>query len=329
MLLPGQSKRKKTYKTLAIIGNGFDLAHGFHTDFTSFAEHTSDLALNSFKKLCENNDYSTTWYLFEENIAYLTTQMFHASMQEDADYDTCRSAISNLNNTFRQIHQLLLIYLKQETRRIPVRKLASVRKFFKRKTKVLTFNYTDIAQAYSKDIFYVHGSLMEDDILLGYDTRMEPDLTQYEDICWSKNLCREALSFRRYLKNELHLTLGNPRYSALISSLEDYQGCENSGRGFDDNIEEDIPDFSLVDSFIKRYHNQGEIPDISYKKIRTIVVLGHGIEADRVFLKQILQKCTHLKKVVIFRYSGESDLSFEKKASFFRPYCKRIRSVKY
>lgn len=80
---------------------------------------------------------------------------------------------------------------------------------------------------------------------------------------------------------------------------------------------------------MRDYRKGGDIPKINYGKISTIVVLGHGIEADRVFLEKIVKKCSHLKKVVIFRYAGESDSSYNAKADFFKPYCKRIRSVMY
>lgn len=318
---------KKNYKTLAIVGNGFDLAHGFHTDYKSFVAHTADPSLDRFRALCENGVDTTTWYLFEENIGRLSSELFMASMAEDADYDEVRGKIAELRETFQQIHPLLLQYLRRETARKPVRRLAPVKKYLGRKTKVLTFNYTDIAQAYTGDVFHVHGSLKENDILLGYDARMEPCLAGYEDIFWSKDIRREALSFRRYLKGECGLEEGSEEYRTLISSLESYQNWGNSGRGIDEDVKMMIPKFSQVDGFMKRH--SGAPSDVDFSKIRTIVVLGHGIEADRAFLTQLLRRCRHLKKVVIFRYEGESDGSFEGKAAFFRPWCKRISTAWY
>lgn len=320
---------KKKDKTLAIVGNGFDLAHGFDTDYQSFVAHTTDPNLDRFRKLCENEGGITTWYLFEQNIGSLSSQFFMDSMAETADYDAARRKITELKDTFQQIHPLLTQYLRQETAKKPVKKLTSVKKYLKRKTKVVTFNYTDVVQAYTDNIYYVHGSLKEENILLGYDARMEPCLAQYEDIFWSKNIRREALDFRRYLKEERGLEESSPEYSSLMSSMESYQHWENSGRGIDDGVEATLPHFSQVDGFFKRRTKRGEIPGVDFGKIRTIVVLGHGIEADRAFLTQMLRKCRCLKKVVIFRYNGESDSSFEGKAAFFRPYCKRIRAARY
>ena len=53
---------KKNYKTLAIIGNGFDIAHGYKTDYRSFVEKTSNQSLDAFRSYCEDEDSITTWY---------------------------------------------------------------------------------------------------------------------------------------------------------------------------------------------------------------------------------------------------------------------------
>ena len=37
--------------TLAIIGNGFDIAHGYKTDYRSFVDNTKDEALDTFKEI--------------------------------------------------------------------------------------------------------------------------------------------------------------------------------------------------------------------------------------------------------------------------------------
>ncbi len=322
-------KKKKISRTLAIIGNGFDIAHGYHTGYQSFVENTSSPSLDIFKAYCQNESSIKTWYLFEENIRTLTGNLFAQSYSEDCDYDANRAEVSHLRDVFKEIHDLLIHYLDREIKSKPVTKLPAVKKYLKPKTKVINFNYTGTAEAYTKNIFYVHGSLKENDILLGYDYRDEPCLAQYEDMCWSKTICREALAFRRFLKSGLGLDPGSSEYEKLISSLEAYQHCENSGRGVDLDLEAVIPDFHLVDHFLQDYKKRRDIPDFDYPKISTIVVMGHGIEADQVFLKKILARCTRLKKVVIYRYHGESDSSFEKKADFFRPYCKKIRCVFY
>lgn len=322
-------KRQKAYRTLAIIGNGFDIAHNYATLYRSFVDATSSESLDIFKEYCDKDENITTWYSFEENINQLTQELFFQSMSEDHDYEIVRQDRSRLRDVFADIHNLLICYLRQETESKPVIRLPSVKKYLKRKTMAISFNYTKVAAAYSCDVFYAHGSLSENDILLGYDYRDEACLAEYEDMRWGKNICREALAFRRYLKSELCLLPNSKEYGERIAGLESYQHYENSGRGLDEEVESFIPHYQFVDQFLKNYRKQNGIPNINYSKIDTLVVLGHGIEADRVLLERIIKKCTHLKKVVIFRYAGESDDSFNSKANFFRPYCKRIRSIMY
>lgn len=322
-------QKQKPYRTLAIIGNGFDLAHNYATLYKSFVDSTDSESLDIFREYCDKDGTITTWYSFEENINHLTQELFFQSYMDSDSYDDARQKQSHLTAVFEDIHRLLIKYLRSITESKHVVKLHSVKKHLKRKTVAFSFNYTNVAKAYSCDTYYVHGSLDEDDILLGYDYRDEACLAQYDDMRWSKRICRESLAFRRYLRNDLHLPAGSAEYDERIASLETYQQYENSGRGIDEEDETIIPHFHLVDEFLKAYRKNGYLPSISFNKISTIVVLGHGIEADRVFLSRIIEKCPRLKKVVIFRYEGESDHSFDMKAEFFKPYCKRIRSAKY
>ena len=324
-----RGKCRKKYRTLAIIGNGFDLAHHYATDYNSFVKATSSKSLDVFKEYCAQNNSITTWYLFEDNINRLTQELFLQSYSKDHDYESVKQNRSCLRDVFADVHNLLIHYLRQETERKPVVKLSSIKRYLKRKTMAITFNYTKIASAYACDVFHVHGSLAENDILLGYDYRDEACLAEYEDMCWGKDICREALAFRRYLKNELQLQPGTAEYDERIDGLAAYQHYINSGRGLDEEVESFIPHYQLVSQFIQANRNGGDIPQIDYSKIATVVIMGHGIEADRVFLQKIIKKCPHIKKVIIFRYAGEDDTSFNAKVDFFKPYCKKIRSVIY
>lgn len=324
-------KLQKSYRTLAIIGNGFDLAHDYDTLYSSFVNATSAKSLDRFKEYCDKDEDITTWYSFEENINRLTHKLFlqSISMSEDCDCEVESQNRSRLRDVFVDIHNLLLQYLRQKTESKPVVKLPAVKKYLKRKTFAISFNYTKTAAAYACKVFYVHGSISENDILLGYDDRDEACIAGYEDMRWRKDICREALEFRRYLKNNLHLSPDSAEYNEKVADLENYYSYENSGRGIDEEVKPLIQHYQCLNEFLNNYRKQNGIPDIDYSKISTLAVLGHGIEADQVFLTRIVKKCTHLRKVVIFRYAGESDDSFNAKAHFFRPYCKRIRSIMY
>ena len=104
------------------------------------------------------------------------------SYTEECDYESNRKEAERLRTAFQNIHVLLLQYLEKETSRNPVEKLASVERYLTG-SNAINFNYTKVAQAYTKKVIYAHGSLEERDILLGYDFRPETCLAEYVDLC--------------------------------------------------------------------------------------------------------------------------------------------------
>ncbi len=319
---------EKQYRTLAIIGNGFDLAHGYKTSYKSFSESTNAESLKKFKSYCDDESKIETWYNFEENINHLSRALFEKSITAGADKNKFQY-IYELKEIFTNIHDLLITYLKSEIQNNHSSKFPTVQKYLNSNTQIINFNYTNIAEKYSNNIFYVHGSIEENDILLGYDYREEACLAQFDDMRWAKDFCREGLAYRRYLKNELKISLKSPEFKRLIESFEFYQQCANSSRGIDENPASYIPDYLFIKEFMNCQKQRTEIPNINYDEIQTIVVLGHGIEADKVFLDTVLKKCSNIKKVVIFRYNGEEDESFNKKVAFFKKYTRNIKENLY
>lgn len=316
----------KKYKTLAIIGNGFDMAHGYATGYRSFAENTPDPSLDKFRVYCENEASISTWYLFEENINILTEKYFMLSMTEPEDFEDNRREVAQLQNVFTRIHHLLCQYLQQETSCKPLEKKQTIAHYLTKDAAAINFNYTSTAEAYTKNIFYVHGSLAEQDILLGYDYRQEPCLAQYEDMQWSKSLCREGLSLRRYLR-KWHCPKKVQNH--IIDGFRAYQHWENTGRGLEDEVTKFIPHYRFIDHFLKRLRKQNDTLRIDYSDIKTVVVLGHGIEADQVYLSRILSCCDSLEKIVLFLYDGEPATSIKMKTDFFLPYCDNIQTMYY
>ena len=315
-------------KTLAIIGNGFDLAHGYRTRYESFSESVDDAALAEFKEYCGEASIET-WHEFENNINILTKRFFMKSYQEDDDYWVNRDKNTHLREIFKRIQSLLADYLLNEISSKPLIIKKTVSKYLNSRSVAINFNYTDTAENYTDKIFYVHGSLREQDIILGYDYRDEACLAQFDDMCWGKTVCRESLAFRRMLSNALNLNADDTEFKRLCSSLEIYQSCESSGRGIDDKPEEYIPDYRFICEFIKNYRENETIPNIEYDRITQLVILGHGIEADRVYLNNIILKCTKLKKIIIFRYNGEADEEFDNKVKFLGKYCTKIETMYY
>ena len=319
-------KNKK--EVLAIIGNGFDLAHEYQTGYPSFVEKVRDPALSEFRKFCDESKIKT-WYHLEDSINDLTNEFFMQSYSEDGNEEENRNKTTYLRKIFTRIQYLLAGYLREEINSKPLVKKASVSKYLNSNTTAICFNYTDTAEKYIDNIFYVHGSLKEDDILLGYDYRPEGCLAEFNDMCWGKIICREALEFRRMLRRELRLNSEEVRFNELCNSLELYQSCELSGRGIDDEVERSIPNYTFVKTFIDNYREHHTIPNIDYKAIKTIVVLGHGIEADKVYLDSIIKECTNLKQIVLFTFENESKDDLDRKIKFLEDYCPTIDIVKY
>lgn len=319
------------YNTLVIVGNGFDMAHGFNTDYKSFAESTSDESMDVFKECCDSEDIST-WYLFEINIEKLTHKYFIKRIGSDEDNDSEEKA-ERLRESFENIHYLLIDYLKRETTQKPMKKIGSIEEYLNRSSIALTFNYTDVIKNYTPNVIYVHGSIKENDIILGYDYRDEPCLAGYDDMRWSKSLCREGLAFRRYLQSNflkrILIKKNGKRYKQYLSDFELYASYENGAKGICDEDAENIHIYRKIKKFKSKYCKLNDIPKLNYERFKTIVVLGHGIEADTVYLESIIKKCTSVSKVVIFRHDGESDQSFNRRKEFFLPYCKNVVEERY
>lgn len=317
----------KKFETLAIVGNGFDLAHKYNTDYKSFSKETIHPSLKYFKDLCEYEESITTWYSFEENIKILTEKLFQKNFIEGCDYNEIDLEVKKLKEVFENIHDLLIEYLKNETSTKPLVIKDSIKCVVGSNTIAFNFNYTSTIEKYIENVIYIHGSLKENDILLGYDYRDEPCLANYQDVYWSKRICRENLAFRRFLKNNQN-NIDKSKYDSFLNCLELYQTYANSGRGLDDEIGQDICEFEQAKD-IMNIVKENDYPEVSYKEIKTIVVLGHGIEADKVYLDGLLQKCPNIEKIIIFRHNEERDEAFNKRISFFEPYCKTIETAKY
>jgi len=73
---------RPNYTTLAIIGNVFDLAHGYDTTYRSFVERTRSEVLDEFRQMCDDEGI-TTWYDFENNIKELSLNLYQKAIMGD------------------------------------------------------------------------------------------------------------------------------------------------------------------------------------------------------------------------------------------------------
>ena len=325
-----KKKKQNKYNCLAIIGNGFDLAHDYKTSFGDFVKYSNSTEFETFrthlKTYCGSDE---NWSDLETRIEELTLRVFIENISDDTD--TAHSDIKKINETFEKLHNDLACYLLTETSKKSSRYYKSIKKYLGRKTKILNFNYSNTIEKYSKDIFYVHGSLSEQNIVLGYDYRNEPCLAGYENMLWGKHLGREKLFFHRYLKEDLGISPQNPLYQNLISEYEHIKSLEESGRGLDDEDLNKTEHGGIIRKFIAKRdsNNLFMLPNINYSNIKTVVIIGHSLVADKMFISDIFKKCKNLKKIILFRYDGESDDSFKTKINFLKPHCRFIVEETY
>ncbi len=312
-------------RTLAIIGNGFDLVHGYKTLYGDFADAVSDSALDRFKELCLGEPSIKTWWDFENNIRILTERFQREAFSETIPYEENRALVEEVRRVIDRIRVLLAEYLARATE-TPAAKLDSIAGVVGSETTAINFNYTATAEAYTKKIIYIHGSLLEGDIILGYDFREEPCLAEYNDMRWSKEFERTRLELERRLGKRG----AGRRGEEFAASLEEYQAAKNSGSGLEmDAARGVIKHFRRIDSFVRSRERKGSIPRLRYRKFQRLAVIGHGIEADRVLLEKIVAACVNVREVVIFRYDGEGDDEFFRKAEFFRAHGIEVTEAAY
>lgn len=321
--------RNGRFTCLAIIGNGFDLAHGYSTSYGDFTSAMGDSFFSDYK--CYINTYCSIdgeWNDFEKQIEAMTAAFFQNVITNEG-FD--ENSIGHFNKTFSSIKGKLIEYLQAETASKSFHEIRSVRKCLKRNTVGLNFNYTNTPENYLCDILYVHGSISEKEIVLGYDPPDPFCLASYENRKWFKPICRERLMFIRYIKKNLHISPGDILYQELCEDYEQIQALQNSGKGLD---MEDISILKHADFFNKYIptHCYDDIfmqNNIPFEDVHKVVVLGHSIKSDETYLREILDKCQRLQKVILFSYKGEKQEDWEEKAKFFRPYCTCIKRKIY
>ena len=114
-----------------------------------------------------------------------------------------------------------------------------------------------------------------------------------------------------------------------MEGLEAYQHWENTGRGLPEEAHKFIPKYRFIKRFLKKCRRKNGIPDINYNHIEEVVVIGHGIEADRAFLDQIMKACKKVRNVILFVYDGEQNESIERKRNFFENRGVNVELVAY
>ncbi|MDD2797000.1 MAG: AbiH family protein [Bacteroidales bacterium] len=165
-------------KTIFVIGNGFDLAHGLKTSYSDFLESYYVIpSKNKLLTLLKNNSLNL-WSDIE--YTYFRFLNFYDNIRgiKGFRYENSFDSSKELDDNFEMLKQLLENYLFKEQEELKLiteySKLFST--FNDENTMILDFNYTNTVYKYLNGIgslakhIKIHGELSSDDnpIIFGY-----------------------------------------------------------------------------------------------------------------------------------------------------------------
>ncbi len=191
------------FRKIAIIGNGFDMHHNLRTDYNTIKtklERTQPDLTHEYKRIMNKLGVDSCtgykWSNFEYN-SYLAVEKL-----SDLDINDEHKHVQLLrkyHDIFKQIKIYILEILKEENKRLNV-KFDSIQNVLDKKTYVINFNYTNTVEQYTRNIHYIHESITENFIVLGYDDWDDNafDLTLPINRYWLKEYQRIFLSFYRF-----------------------------------------------------------------------------------------------------------------------------------
>lgn len=344
---------------LIIVGNGFDLAHGLNTRYSDFYNTLSeDVKLKWENTYLPAAELIDNWCDFEENILMISQTWFDSYFEKAStgqDTKETEEHMNKIDDAFGLIQKKFHEYLEVEDQReVPLKN--SVSKFITKNSQVVTFNYTNLVEAYSDKVIYVHGSLKDRFIIFGYNIRGEQDFTPAIATTFSKSRLRNILEYRKFLiRRELNMQEVEKEIN-IFRKVNDHSYTGKGGYGFQyGELEESIrkkyqeyysteglleyneeyfylnclPDelsnkikqmmieqsSNLVVEFFNstQFQTKGQLNDIEYQKIKSLVIMGHSIEADFEIFEEIVGKTVNLETYILFTHKGESrdDLNYK------------------
>lgn len=320
----------KENKQLVILGNGFDIAHGLKTSFTDFSKSLPVSLKTRWRYLLEQENINhDTWYDFENNINEITMAWFHLYFNEVISNNPSEKylldKINNINIVFEEICHHLFEYIKNENSR-KIRTIPNIEKILNsdNSLEVINFNYTNTFMKYSNNkIYYIHGSINENFIVLGYPLRPEHHGIPNEATQYKKEKLREKLDFHRFLVhkkipikqikfylrhfdqqvNRMYSLIGNYNYKSQQKIIS------HAIKKTDNSIHKRwlkqmlplLQEYSESNRFLP--HNIWI--NINLKSIKTIIILGHSLSSDIEIFEHIFEHASNLEKIILFVYNGE------------------------
>lgn len=197
--LNGSTNLGRADKHVVIIGNGYDLHHGLRTAFTSFIDSLSESCKSSYGSLLQMADISevTSWYDVENNISRATVNSYNSQHPGIGIEESLPGNIRVVNS----MQKNLKVYLAEQQQKKSLSKSDTVGGILRNADGILNFNYTNTLQSIygipRDKIYFVHGSLAENEIILGTDNDLLVTCLPMAYVTMSKSFLRDVLDFKR------------------------------------------------------------------------------------------------------------------------------------
>jgi hypothetical protein len=311
------------------------------TTYKNFADACDSPALVTFRNMVEKYCASELlngvhWYDFETMISAVSSQWFSRyfsscsieNEKEQKIYEKEYSDdIAQINSAFTELEDHLKEYLGKATKDRQSNKLESISNEISDNARVISFNYTNVASRYTNNIHYIHGSLHEESIVLGYPLREDPCLMSPEGTLYAKGQLREYLDFKRFLMSK-GIALSSTDTEKLLIEMRMQISSLHSNRGEYD-IRDDLNE--IIEEYMQLHnYNSAQIDlGFSFEDIGELVVIGHSLKADEDIIQEWLEGMLNLRVVKIFTYCGEPGYEIEAKKAFFSKYNCVTEILKY
>ncbi len=313
---------KPKYTTLAIIGNGFDLAHNYNTQYINFKNYIGEDSLQNYRSYVDAYGTPSLWTDFEKCVEELSYAFYQHDLTKDNFNDT---TIIPFNEAFEEIKKKLMDYLQMEQERIPLKKKPSIEKYLGSASIAFTFNYTNLVEAYLNNVYYIHGSLKEQDIVLGFDPMNPLCMARFNNIQWFKGFCRERLAFSRYLRTQQNLSQSDPLYAKLCKEYRQIQNARNSGKGLEETDIANLEHANILWDYLAHEDEQDAIAKTQkhLNAISSVVILGHSLRADETYLNSVFHCLINLKEIILFTFPDDKEIC--DKIKFLKQHCENIK----
>ena len=313
---------------LVIVGNGFDLAHQYRTAYSDFKQYSGCPYLTEFQRFSEKYGYKDqcsggNWYDFENTMNRITLCWFErlndAECEEnDAERAQVLKDIRRINRIFRSIGLCLKEYIADVTAANLDFKLDNVQKCIAPDTNVLSFNYSNVAERYSDNVHYIHGSVREQTIIFGYPERYEPDVIEDSATLFAKGKLRELLNFNRFLSSK-GINTTSKQGSRLLKAMDTQVQCLFGACGAYASDPDVDPMPKLIREYDQKYNYAAAPIDfgVDIHQVKELIIMGHSLKADKDIFDLIFAEADNLQNIKIFTYPDENPVELKEKIDFF------------